>query len=251
MAAEREDRGRTTAPPVDAMGTWVAPLVAEAIGVLAVCYAGIGSIMAFGGAVQGEPGQSAELVGIALAPGLATGLMVAAAGHVSGGVYNPAVTLALVIAGKLRIDKAIGYVVAQLVGGLIGALLIRATFPEATADLANLGTPAPGPDIAAGKALLAEIVATFFLVYVIFGTAVDARGPRTIAPLAIGLTIAVDILAVGPISGAAMNPARWFGPAVVEGFWENGWIYWVGPAIGAAIAALLYYYVYLQGRDAV
>ena len=239
MTVERVDP--PVRPQADVVGSWVVPLIAEATGMVVVCYAAIGVIMAT---------DNGDLVAIALAPGLAVALMVAAAGHLSGGVYNPAVTLALVIAGKLRIGKAIGYVMAQLIGGLIGALLIKATFPVADVDLANLGTPAVGSNVAVGQALLAEIVATFFLVYVIFGTAVDARGPRTIAPLAIGLTIAVDILVVGPVSGAAMNPARWFGPAVVEGFWENGWIYWVGPAIGAAIAALLYHYVYLQGRDA-
>jgi aquaporin TIP len=87
------------------------------------------------------------------------------------------------------------------------------------------------------------------LMYVIFGTAVDARGPKAIASLAIGLTITMDILAVGPISGAAMNPGRWFGPALVQGSWDNWWIYWVGPGIGATIAAILYTYIYLGGKD--
>jgi aquaporin TIP len=122
-------------------------------------------------------------------------------------------------------------------------------FPSEVVDAVELGTPAVAEGLSTGKALLAEIVATFFLMYVIYGTAVDARGAKAIAPLAIGITITIDILAVGPISGAAMNPGRWFGPAVVQGFWDDAWIYWVGPAIGAAIAAVLYNYIYLGNRD--
>lgn len=250
MAAERVDR--STGRRADVITTWVVPLIVEAIGVLALCYVGIGAIMAFTTVpVGGDPANSANLIGIALAHGLAIGLMVAAAGHISGGVYNPAVTLGLAITGTLGPNKAVAYAIAQLVGGVLGALLIKATFPSAAADAANLGTPAVAANVAVGRAVIAEIVATFFLMYVILGTAVDPRGPRTIAPLAIGLTITIDILAVGPISGAAMNPARWFGPALVQGFWDDGWVYWVGPAIGAAIAAVLYWYIYLQGRDTV
>lgn len=244
MADERVDRLQA---PDDMMTAWIVPLIVEAVGVLALCYAGIGAIMAFSGA---DPGNSANLVGIALAHGLAIGLMVAAAGHISGGVYNPAVTLGLLIAGKLRPDKAVAYVIAQLIGGVIGALLIKATFPAAAVDLTNLGTPNVPDALNTGRGVVAEIVTTFFLMYVILGTAVDARGPKAIAPLAIGLTITMDILAVGPISGAAMNPARWFGPAIVQLSFSNWWVYWVGPGIGAAIAAILYYYIYLQGRDA-
>lgn len=238
MAANRADA--SAAPEADVITEWVVPLVVEAVGVLALCYIGIGAIMATGGN---------DLLAIAVAHGLAIGLLVAAGGHISGGVYNPALTLGLLIGGKLRWDKAIGYLVVQLVGGVIGALLIKATFPAAQVDAAHLGIPAVGANASAGRAVLAEIVTTFFLMYVVFGTAVDGRGPRAIAPLAIGLTITMDILAVGPISGAAMNPARWFGPAVVQASFTDWWVYWVGPGIGAAIAAVLYAYIYLGGRS--
>jgi aquaporin Z len=220
------------------MNEWVVPLVVEAVGIMTLCFIGIGSIMA-----------GAGLLGVAIAHGLAIGVMVAAGGHISGGVYNPAVTLGLALGGRLAPAKAVGYVVAQLVGAVIGALLIKGVFPSQVVNTAELGTPAVTEGISAGKALLAEIVATFFLMYVIYGTAVDARGAKAIAPLAIGITITIDILAVGPITGAAMNPGRWFGPAVVQGFWDDAWIYWVGPGIGAAIAAVLYNYIYLGNRD--
>jgi MIP family channel proteins len=241
VAAEREDR--PTAPQDDIINTWVVPLVVEGIGIMALCFIGIGSIMAFSVA------DPSGLIGVALAHGLAIGLMVAAGGHISGGAYNPAVTLGLVIGGKLTPVKGVAYVVAQLVGAVIGALLIKASYPSLAVDTVNLGTPGVPKDLAVGRALIAEIVATFFLMYVIFGTAVDARGPKAIASLAIGLTITMDILAVGPISGAAMNPGRWFGPALVQGSWDNWWIYWVGPGIGATIAAILYTYIYLGGKD--
>lgn len=236
MTAERVDR--TPAPPPDVMTEWVVPLVVEAVGIMTLCFIGIGSVM-----------SGAGLLGVAIAHGLAIGVMVAAGGHISGGAYNPAVTLGLAIGRKLSPAKAVGYVVAQLIGAVIGALLIKGVFPSETVKAVELGTPAVAQGLSAGKALLAEIVATFFLMYVIYGTAVDARGAKAIAPLAIGITITIDVLAVGAISGAAMNPGRWFGPAVVQGFWDNAWIYWAGPAIGAALAAVLYNYIYLENRD--
>lgn len=238
MSANRA--GASAAPQTDVITEWVVPLVVEAVGVLALCYIGIGASMATGGN---------DLLAIAVAHGLAFGLLVAAGGHISGGVYNPALALGLFLGGRLRWDKAIGYVLVQLVGGVIGALLIKATFPAAQVDAANLGVPAVAANVSAGQAVLAEIVTTFFVMYVVFGTVVDGRGPKAIAPLAIGLTITVDILAAGPISGAAMNPARWFGPAIVQASFSDWWVYWVGPGIGAAIAAVLYAYIYLSGRD--
>jgi MIP family channel proteins len=169
--------------------------------------------------------------------------MVAAAGHISGGAYNPAVTLGLVLGQKLAPVKGAAYVGAQLLGAALAALALYAMFPEEAREPVNLGTPLVSESIGVGAALGIEIILTFFLMYVVYGTAVDKRGPAGIAPLAIGLTITMDIFAGGPLTGAAMNPARSFGPALVDGTWDDAWVYWVGPAIGAAIAALLYAYV--------
>ena len=225
------------------LNEWVRPLTVEAIGPFALIFMGAGSIIVT---------QGGDLVAIAFAHGLAIALMVAAAGHISGGAYNPAVTLGLVIAQKLPPIKGVAYVGAQLLGATLAAVALTLLFPETLTDPVHLGTPALSPDIDAGQGLGIEIILTFFLMYVIFGTAVDKRGPAMIAPLAIGLTITMDIFATDGATGAAMNPARAFGPALIDGTWDDHWIYWVGPGIGAAIAAALYAYVLIppgQGKQ--
>jgi MIP family channel proteins len=177
--------------------------------------------------------------------------MVAAVGHISGGHFNPAVTISMLATGEIGITRAVGYIIAQLVGATAGAGVLTLIFP-ALGPLGrnntgvNLGLPGLGPDVTITGALIMEVVMTIFLVLVIFGTAVDPRGPSAIAPLAIGLTITMDILAGGRITGAAMNPARAFGPAVVQQDFTNWWIYWVGPIIGGLIAAFAYKMLWLQ-----
>lgn len=218
----------------ETLNEWVRPLIAEAIGPFALVFMGAGAIIV----TQGE-----DLVAIALAHGLAIGLMVAAAGHISGGAYNPAVTLGLVLGRKLPPIKGVAYVIVQLIGATLAALALSLLFPDELKDSVHLGTPLLAGSIDSGAALGIEIILTFFLMYVIYGTAVDKRGPAGIASLAIGLTITMDIFAGGPLTGAAMNPARSFGPALVDGTWDDAWVYWVGPGIGASIAALLYAYV--------
>jgi aquaporin Z len=205
-------------------------LVAEFIGAFALCFVGIGVITATGGG---------ELLAIAFGHGLAIGLMVAAVGHISGGHFNPAVTFGMLITGRIGIASAIGYIVAQLLGGLAAAALIGGIYGG---DAVAKGTPAPGDTYTAVQALMMEVILTFFLVWVIFGTAVD-KG-YSFAGLAIGLTITMDILAGGAVSGAAMNPARAFGPAVIGGTWNAHWIYWAGPLVGAGLAATLYSLLY-------
>lgn len=222
-------------------------LVVEAIGTFALIFMGAGAIIM---TTDPKTGQG-NLVAIALAHGLAIGLMVAATGHISGGAFNPAVVLALFLARKLDAVRAVGYVIAQLVGATVGAFLLTLIYPADMVNKVKLGTPVVGADFSAGNAVIAEFIATFFLAYVIFGVAIDKRGATTIASLAIGLTISMDIFATGAVSGAAMNPARWFGPAIVSGTFSDAWVWWVGPLIGASLAAVVYYYGYLRGRDAV
>lgn len=213
-------------------------LVAEAVGALALIFLGAGSIIA-----DQLTGGSIGVTGIAFAHGLAIATMVAAAGHVSGGHFNPAVTLGFAATGRLPAGTAAAYILAQLVGASIGALLLTATFPEAARQAVGLGTPGLAQGVAAGTGIVVEAVLTFFLVFVIFGVAVDARAQRPVAPLAIGLAITMDILAGGALTGAAMNPARAFGPALFSGVWNNHAVYWVGPAIGGVLAAWLYTYL--------
>jgi aquaporin TIP len=213
-------------------------LIVEFIGTFALIFVGAGAIIATAGG---------NLVAIALAHGLAIGLLVAAAGHISGGVYNPALTCGLAIARKLSPALVIPYIVVQLLGAAVAALCLKAIFPAAAIDKVSLGVPAIGGGISTGGAFLAEVIMTFFLMFVVYGTAVDERGPRAIAGLAIGLTITMDIFIGGGATGAAMNPARHFGPALVGNHWANWWLWWVAPILGALLAAALYAYV-LQVR---
>ena len=216
----------------------VRALIVEFIGPFTLVLAGAGAIIM----TQGK-----DLVAIALAHGLAIGLMVAAAGHISGGVYNPAITCGLLLARKLTPLQGISYIIAQLLGGLAAAFCLKGIFPSQLVDATKLGAPVLGPGVGTWSALVLEIIMTFFLMFVIYGTAVDERGPRAIASLAIGLTITMDIFFGGNITGAVMNPARQFGPALVQNVWSNWWVWWVGPIVGALIAADLYAYV-LQKR---
>ena len=214
--------------------------VAEFVGTFALVFVGVGSIV-----VGADGGQS--LVGIALAHGLTIAVMASAVGHISGGHFNPAVTLGFLVTRRMAPVLAAVYWVAQFLAALAAALLVKAVFPEAAADRAGLGVPVLSPAIGAGSGLVLEAVLTFFLVWVVFATAADPGGAfKSIAGLAIGLTVTLDILAGGPLTGAAMNPARAFGPQAVEGAWADGWIWYAGPLLGGAAAALLYEWLYLR-----
>jgi aquaporin Z len=233
--------------PAELLVNWIRPLIAEFIGPFALVFLGAGSIMM--AKTQGFS-DGGTLVAVALAHGLAIGLMVAAAGHISGGHYNPAVTIGLWAGGKIGLAKAVGYIIVQLLGAVVAAMLLRYIFPEAIRNATNLGVPAiihakdnPVIIIGTGRGLVIEAILTFFLMYVIYGTAVDSRGAHAIAPLAIGLTITMDVLMGGPLTGAAMNPARHFGPALVQNDWQDGWIYWIGPIVGALAAAIVFNYI--------
>lgn len=215
--------------------------LAEAVGALALIFLGAGSIIA-----DEITGGQVGLTGIALAHGLAIATMVAAVGHISGGHFNPAVTLGFVATRRMSVGTGIAYIVAQLIGASVGALLLTAAFPEAAAQAVRLGTPALAPGVSAGTGIVVEAVLTFFLIFVIFGVAVDPRGPRAMAPLAIGLVITMDILGGGILTGGAMNPARAFGPALFAGAWANHAVYWIGPIIGGVLAAWVYTYLMRQ-----
>ncbi len=208
----------------------------------ALVFAGAGSIVLAAGNVN------IGLLEIALAHGLAIALLISALGHISGGHFNPAVTAGFWVTRRISTTLAIGYVLAQLVGGILGAVALTLLFPEGLREAANLGTPALGPGIDFGKAVGIEIILTFFLVLVIFGTAVDRRSAN-LGGLAIGLTITMDILAAGPLTGAVMNPARALGPALLTGTWDDQLVWWIGPVIGGVIAAMLYHYLFSEEAE--
>lgn len=209
-------------------------LAAEAVGAFTLIFIGAGSIVAAGVAGSG-------LLGVAVAHGLAIGVMVSAVGHVSGGHFNPAVTVGAWVTRRMGSGAAVAYVVAQLAGATLGALGLRWLFPGQLWEPVALGTPLVSPGIADWQAISLEAVLTFFLVWVVFATALDPEGSfGKIAGLAIGFTITMDILVGGPFTGAAMNPARSFGPAIVSGELTGMWVYFLGPVIGGTVAALAY-----------
>lgn len=218
-------------------------LTAEFVGALALVFIGAGSIVA-----STATGINL-LLGVAIAYGLAIATMVTAMGHISGAHFNPAVTAGAWVAQKISAMDALLYMLAQLVGAVAGAALLRFALPEALWKASNIGIPTLGGNISSGQAILIEAILTFFLVWVVFATAIDPEGAfGKIAGLAIGLTITADILVGGPFTGAAMNPARWFGPALMTGQWSNALVWIIGPIAGGVIAASLYDMVLLRPR---
>ncbi len=209
-------------------------LIAEFIGTFTLIFVGVGSIVA-----DHLSGGKVGLTGIALAHGLAIAVMVSATAAISGGHLNPAVTIGLWTAKKIDTSNAIAYVIAQCLGGIFAALIIKSAVPAEALSAVAMGTPSLGPGISEQMGLVTEIVLTFFLVFVVYGTAVDARAPK-VGGLFIGLTIVLDILMGGPITGGAMNPARYLGPALLGGGLQNFWIYWLGPVLGGILAAQVY-----------
>ena len=203
---------------------------AEGLAAFALVFAGCGAIVAdevYGGALG--------TVGVALVFGLIIMVMVYATGHLSGAHINPAVTLAFTLTRHFPARDAVAYVGAQLTGALLAALLLLAIWPEQPAELG-----ATIPSVGSGSAFVYEIVLSAFLMFVIIAVATDTRAVGAAAAIAIGGTVGLDALFGGPVTGASMNPARSFGPALASGEWSDFWLYALGPVIGAAIGALAY-----------
>ncbi|MFN2470936.1 MAG: aquaporin [Gaiellaceae bacterium] len=225
----------------DPFGNALLRTAAEFIGTFAFFFIGIGAAISAG--ISGESG----LLPNALGHGLALAVMVSALGHISGGHFNPAVTIGFLVTRRIAPLLAVMYIVAQLAAGAAAALMIKWIFPGSSGEAAGYGAPAIDPGLSTGEALVLEALLTFFLVFVVFATAADIRGTfKSIAGLAIGLVLAVDILVGAPLTGAMMNPARAFGPQIVDGSWDDFWVWYAGPILGGAIAALLYELLYLR-----
>jgi MIP family channel proteins len=176
--------------------------------------------------------------------------MVSALMRISGH-FNPAITLGILATRRIEAMMAAMYIVAQILGAVVAAYALKATFPETVFVATRGGGQAIALDISGGQAFLLEAIATFFLAFVVFGTAVDLNGPK-IGGLAIGFVVAADILVIGPLTGASMNPARSFGPAVASGVYEAQLLYWFAPITGAVVASLLYEYLFMRrGREPV
>jgi len=219
---------------------------AEFIGTFALVFVGSGSIMTtkLTGNVAAGP------IAVALAHGLILAVMVSALMRISGH-FNPAVTLGFLATRRIEAMMAALYIVAQVLGAVVAGYALKASFPEAVFLETRGGGLSVSLDLTGGQAFLLEAIGTFFLVFVIFGTAVDLRGPK-VGGLAIGFTLSAVILAIGPLTGSALNPARALGPAVASGIYEAQLLYWFAPITGGLVAALLYEYLFMQrGREPV
>jgi aquaporin-4 len=191
------------------------------------------------------------IVMIALGHGAAIGLMVYTFGHVSGAHINPAVTISMLVTRRIGIKDGIAYIVFQLIGAIVAAASLKAILPDLGAKV-NFGTQGGPSELlnhSALSGLAVEIILTFFLVTVIFMTAVHKKAPAGMYGLAIGGMIFLIHLVGVPLTGASVNPARTFGPALISGYWDFHWIYWAGPIIGAIIAGLIMNYVFVKKAE--
>jgi len=218
----------------------------EFIGTFALVFVGSGAIMTTRLTNNGPAGP----VAAALAHGLILAVMVSALMRISGH-FNPAVTLGFLATRRIEAMMAGLYIVAQVIGAVVAGYALKASFPEGVFAATRGGGLSVSLDLTGGQAFLLEAIGTFFLVFVIFGTAVDQRGPK-VGGLAIGFTLAAVILAIGPLTGSALNPARAFGPAVAAGIYEAQLLYWFAPITGGLVAALLYEFLFMRrGREPV
>jgi aquaporin TIP len=217
--------------------------LAEAVGTFGLVFIGCASVASryFGEANYG-------LLGIAMAHAIVLSVMITATMSISGGHLNPAVTIGLLVARRATGRTAAAYIAAQLLGAVFGALLLRFLWPVNLTRAISLGTPAIAGNIVVSQAIGIEAVLTFFLVSAVFGTCVNPNAPK-VGGFGVGLVLLFDIMVGGNLTGAAMNPARAFGPALVSGQWVGHAVYWVGPLLGGIIAALLWEHVLLKSSE--
>jgi MIP family channel proteins len=219
-------------------------LIAEFVGTFALVFFGVGAACAF---QYSHGALDITLFGVAIAHGLAIAIMVSALGHISGGHFNPAVTIGFWVTRRLNTMDTLAYWAAQLAGSIAAAFFLKAVIPEETWRAVALGTPGLARDFPVWAGMSLEAVGTFFLVLTVFATAVDEKGTfRAIGGFGIGLIITLGILVLGPLTGGAVNPARAFGPALAATHWANQGVYWVGPLAGGFVAGLLYDSLYLK-----
>ena len=213
--------------------------IAEFVGVFALVFVGSGAIM-----MARHTNAATPLILAATAHGLILAVMVTATMRISGHL-NPAVTLAFLVTRRIEPLMAAIYICAQILGAIAAAYALKATVPADLFAAMRGGGQSIALDVTATQGFVLEMIATFFLAFVVFGTAVDPNAPK-VGGFAIGLTVAADILAIGPLTGGSMNPARSLGPAVASGVFEGQVVYWAGPILGAIVAAVLYDQLFLR-----
>ncbi len=214
--------------------------VAELVGTFGLVFIGAGSVM-----MSTYAGTNYGLLGIALAHAVVLSVMVTATMNISGGHLNPAVTVGFIVTRRIDAISAITYLLAQLAGAVLAAALLHYFIPANLSRVGALGTPLISGNVTLGMAIGLEAVLTFFLVSAVFGTVVAVDAPK-VGGFGVGLVLLFDILVGGPLTGAAMNPARAFGPALVSGTWTGHVAYWAGPLLGGIVAALLWDLVLLR-----
>ena len=218
-------------------------LTAELLGTFGFVFLGCGAVVA-----NAYPGANIGIGHIALVHGIALAVLVTMTMAISGGLLNPALTVGMLVARRLDLKSAIGYIIVQCIGAVLGALALRLLFPEGIARLVSYGTPLISNTVTLPQAIAIEALLTFLLMSAVFGTAVSANAPR-VGGFAIGLTVYACILLAANLTGPAINPARAFGPAVVSGVWVGHIAYWIGPIVGAVLSAILWDRLLLPPRD--
>ncbi len=214
-------------------------LVAEAFGTFGLVFVGSAVVV-----VNAFPNAAYGILGIAVAHAFVLAIMITVTMNISGGHLNPAVTFGLLVARKIDLRTALPYVAAQLAGAVLGALLVKYAIPSNVGRVLSYGTPVIASSITLGQAITIEAVLTFFLVSAFFGTLVSPDAPK-VGGFGVGLVLLFAILVGGPLTGAALNPARAFGPALVSGNWLGQAVWWMGPLLGGLAAGLLWKLVLL------
>lgn len=218
----------------------VRPLTAEFLGTFGLVFAGTAVVVA-----NSFPGGTAGVLGSAFAHGLILAACITATLGISGAHLNPAVTLGLMAVKRIELKTALAYIGAQIAGGLAGAFASRFLIPNNVGRLVSNGVPQINSNVQMGGAIMLEAVMTFFLMSAVMGTIVNPKAPK-MGGLWVGFVVVAMILVGGPITGAALNPMRAFGPAVVSGVWAGQLAYWIGPILGAVAAAFLWDKVLLK-----
>jgi MIP family channel proteins len=221
------------------LSTSLRKYMAEFVGTFALVFIAAGS-----NAVDHLSHGILGLTGMAIATGVTVMVMIYALGHISGAHINPAVTIAMAVTRKMDFRDSFGYIVSQVSGACAASFMILELFPSTVSSI-NLGATSLGTNISPAAGMIIESILTFLLVFTIFGVAVDSRSPPGLAGFAIGAFVLLAIIVGGPVTGASMNPARSFGPALMTGYWTDHLVYWIGPIIGGIVAALLYDNVFI------
>lgn len=218
--------------------------IAELLGTFTLVYFGSAAIIA-----NAYPGAGFGLLGVALAHALALSIGVTATMNISGGHLNPAVTIGLLAGRRITVPVAVVHLLAQVAAAVLAALALKASYPHGVAKVVGYGVPQLNINISFMQGLLLEALGAFFLVSAVYGTAVAPTAPK-VGGFGIGLSLLFIILAIGPLTGASVNPARALGPAIASGQWTAQLAYWIGPILGGVLAALVWEFG-LLGREKV